>query len=81
MTRSSYAWAYDYAQDFVLFDYAVKNIGYQRLREIYLGIYVDGNVSTNIQLSGEPGGHDDVVGFLEYFPATYLGDHCPPTAI
>lgn len=77
VTRSSYSWAYDYAQDFVLMDYAVKNIGERRLREIYIGIYIDGDVHTTMPLSGEPGGSDDVVGYLEHFPALYMGEHCP----
>jgi len=78
VTQKSYAWAYEYAQDFVLFDFAVKNIGDKRLREIYIGMFVDGNVHTGVDLSAEPRGVDDVVGFLEYFPAMYLGDNCPP---
>ncbi len=77
VTRSSYSWAYDYAQDFVLMDYLVKNIGDERLRQIYIGIYVDGDVNTTLPLSGEPGGRDDVVGYLERFPALYMGEHCP----
>ena len=78
VTRASYAWAFDYAQDFVLMDYKIKNIGDQRIRYIYLGFFVDGDVTTAIPLSGEPGSTDDQVGFLKYYRSQYLGENCPP---
>ncbi len=32
VTQRSFAWSYSYAEDFVLFDYAIKNIGVRRLK-------------------------------------------------
>ena len=64
VTERSFAWSYPYADDFVLFDYAIQNIGIQKLNNVYMGIYVDGDVfwtgGTNTQ------GHtDDICGFIE----------------
>jgi len=78
VTRSSYAWSYSYSQDFILFDYSVKNIGRERLRQIYLGVFVDADVSTTIPHSGGWGGRDDLCGFREWQPAFYLREPCPP---
>ena len=77
VTQRSYAWMYDYAQDLILLDFTIRNIGTKRLRQIYLGMYVDGDVHTSVQLSGEPSGNDDQVGFTERYPAMYLGGNCP----
>ncbi len=63
VTQKSYAWSYPYAQDFVLFDYEVKNIGTQTLRDTYMGIYVDGDVYA--EAIGTNGSSDDVCGFLD----------------
>lgn len=46
VTQRSYAWSYDYAEDFVIFDMSIKNIGQSALTETYFGIYVDGDVGT-----------------------------------
>jgi hypothetical protein len=78
VTRTSYAWAFDYSQDFILMDYSIKNIGDKRLRYVYIGFYVDGDVATSLPLSGEQGPNDDQVGFLKYYPSIYLDEHCPP---
>ena len=76
VTQKSYAWMYDYAQDFVLLDYSIKNLGVERLREIYIGLYVDGDVHTTMPISGDAMGEDDQVGFIENYPATYMGESC-----
>lgn len=59
--ETSYAWSYEYAEDFVLFDYKIKNIGNRTLDKVYFGIYVDGDVghSDNPQYFT-----DDICGFL-----------------
>lgn len=76
--RSSYAWSYAYCQDLVIFDYSIKNIGKQRLREIYLGMFVDADVTTTLPLSHHDGATDDLCGFREYQPAFYMNEPCPP---
>jgi len=59
--QRSYAWSYSYAEDFVLFDMSIKNIGNRLLSQVYMGLYVDGDV-------GSVGGTineaiDDICGF------------------
>jgi hypothetical protein len=62
ITQRSYAWSYSYADDFVLFDYTIRNIGLKALAKIYIGIYVDGDVGSQF---------NDVCGFRSLFPAWY----------
>ncbi|HHI02442.1 MAG TPA: hypothetical protein ENL22_02840, partial [candidate division Zixibacteria bacterium] len=61
VNQRSYAWSYSYAEDFVLFDMSIKNIGNRVLNQVYMGLYVDGDV-------GSVGGGineaiDDICGF------------------
>lgn len=69
VSQRSFAWSYSYAKDFVLFDYAIKNMGVSRLKKVYMGIYVDADV---YPLSiGNQGAQDDVCGFRRSLPAWY----------
>ncbi len=68
VTQRSYAWSYNYAEDFILFDYSIKNIGRKTLNQVYMGIYVDGDVH-HTSKSGSEGYMDDLCGFLRTFPA------------
>jgi hypothetical protein len=63
ITQRSYAWSYAYAEDFILFDYTVHNIGYQRLEQVYMGLYVDGDVHFGPDGFLFNGAHDDLCGF------------------
>ncbi|UCC45260.1 MAG: hypothetical protein JSU65_04905 [Candidatus Zixiibacteriota bacterium] len=70
VSQRSMSWSYEYADDFILFDYQVQNIGKERLKKVYMGIWVDGDVWHLLRRGGGEGGwDDDVVGFLETFPA------------
>lgn len=75
--QRSFAWSYEYAEDLVLFDYAIRNIGNDRLRRVYMGIYVDADIHP-LSVDGDPGAQDDITGFHEKLPATYLPEYCPP---
>jgi len=61
VNQRSYAWSYSYAEDFVLFDMSIKNIGNRVLNKVFMGLYVDGDVG------GIGGGIeeaiDDICGF------------------
>ncbi len=62
--ETTYAWSYDYADDFVLFDYKITNIATRTLEKVYLGIYVDGDVGHTATLGqGGLGSTDDICGF------------------
>ncbi len=70
IVQSSYAWSYSYAEDFVLFDYQISNIGVQDINDVYMGIYVDGDVC----FSCDQGGYaDDVTGFLRTLDREFRG--------
>ncbi len=75
--QRSYAWSYSYAEDFVLFDYSIKNTGYRTLEEVYMGLYVDADVCSD---NCDQGGFaDDVCGFLETLPTEFRGCHYEDT--
>ena len=68
ITQRSMAWSYDYADDFILFDYHIKNITNKRLKKMYIGIWVDGD-AFHITRNDQSGWQDDIVGFRRYHPA------------
>jgi len=61
ITQKSYSWSYIFAEDFVLFDLNVKNIGSQPLEDAYIGIHIDGDVKIAEASSGF---QDDITGFI-----------------
>ena len=66
VTQQSYAWSYSYAEDFVIFDYLIKNVSHlvgppKTFKRLYMGVYIDGdcgNTSTPNYYA------DDITGFL-----------------
>ncbi len=69
VTQKSYAWGYNYAEDFILFDLEVSNITLRDINGVYIGLFVDNSVH---RVGGPFGGSDDIVGFLKDFPSPYL---------
>jgi hypothetical protein len=69
ITQRSYAWSYSYAEDFVLFDYSIKNIGRKPLKKVCMGIYVDGDVTNSP--GGAVGYADDICGFRRATPSPF----------
>ncbi len=72
ITQKSYAWSYDYADDFILFDYEIQNIGVQDLNDVYMGIYVDADVGS-INIGGSERAQDDLSGFIETDTIEFAG--------
>ncbi|MCP4704240.1 MAG: hypothetical protein GY865_06500 [candidate division Zixibacteria bacterium] len=69
--QSSYAWSFGYADDFILFDYEIKNVGHKFLRNTYIGILFAGMASngySGLNTDLVDGTDDDLCGFLETFP-------------
>jgi hypothetical protein len=64
VTQKSYSWSYEYAEDFVLFDFSIKNIGVKKIQDMYMGLYIDADCS-NIKENpyGPFGAQDDICGF------------------
>jgi len=76
--QNSYAWSYAYAEDFVLFDYKITNMGLAALEKVYMGIYVDADVGLE-PVDENMGFQDDICGFVESVPETLLtrsGGYC-----
>jgi hypothetical protein len=66
LTTRSYAWSYNYAEDFILFDLSIKNIGTGRIEDAYVSFQIWPDV-------GFKGGTfvpnlDDLGGFVETAP-------------
>ncbi|MCP4567543.1 MAG: hypothetical protein GY841_08190 [FCB group bacterium] len=67
IVQNSYAWSYDYAEDFVLFDYKITNIGQFPIRDLYMAFYVDADVHHE-SVTGATGSGDDICGFSRTLP-------------
>jgi len=66
--QRSMAWSYEYADDFILFDYEISNIGTDRLRNVFVGIWIDGDTWHSSRNTPE-GWDDDISGFYRTHPA------------
>jgi len=66
VTQNSYAWSDPYTEDYVIFDYNIKNIGAETMEKTYFGIYVDGDVFSETDVSGYL---DDICGFRKTVPS------------
>jgi len=83
ITQRSYAWSYEYAEDFAIIEFDIENIGEDDLHGVYIGIYMDADVHTggagsdvntdppNDGLKGVTNGRDDLTGFLLDYPIQY----------
>ncbi|MEK9138596.1 MAG: hypothetical protein AAB393_15845, partial [Bacteroidota bacterium] len=61
ITQTSMAWSSPEFDDFIIFEFRVQNIGTDSLKNVYLGVYVDGDVG----IWKESQHHmDDITGFL-----------------
>ncbi len=67
ITQKSHSWSYNYARDFIIVDYELENIADKYLKNLYIGLYVDGDVG---HLSEQDRYEDDICGFQKTF--TYL---------
>jgi len=66
VTQKSYSWSFDYAQDFILIDYQIHNIGHDYLSRMYLGLFLDADA---FHSSNGGGWDDDISGFLRTWPS------------
>ena len=64
--QKSYAWSYEYAEDFVLIDWEIENIGNVPLRNVWMGLYIDADV-WHTSGDGYEEAQDDLCGFLQYY--------------
>ncbi|MDP8228284.1 MAG: hypothetical protein P9M15_02390, partial [Candidatus Electryoneaceae bacterium] len=63
--QKSYAWSYNYAQNFIIIDWEIENIAGNYLKNLFVGLYIDADVGWE----GEPNNwyEDDVCGFQQWF--------------
>jgi hypothetical protein len=68
IVQHSYAWSYSYAEDFIIFDYIIRNIGLKELRDVFISIYLDGDCGPKPYdyRSDHARAQDDITGFREY---------------
>ncbi|MCP4569279.1 MAG: hypothetical protein GY841_17020 [FCB group bacterium] len=67
--QNTYAWSYPYAEDFVLFDFEIKNIGEFPLKQCYIGILVEAIVFHRSRQGSDNTWLDDICGFKETVPS------------
>ena len=66
VTQKCYCWSYEYAEDFVLIDIILKNIGVKKIKDMYMGLYVDADVGhIDENPYGSYGAQDDICGFKQ----------------
>ena len=66
--QNSYAWSYPYAEDFIIFDYWIKNLGHKDIQDVFISLYLDADCGPTPY--NYPAQHaraqDDITGFREY---------------
>ncbi|MBD3402980.1 hypothetical protein GF420_08790 [candidate division GN15 bacterium] len=78
VTQRSYMWSFGYADDFIIMEFEVRNVGDDVLKDVFFGFYMDHDIST-FRFSTGPqigdqdakpteGGDDDVTGFIHSYP-------------
>jgi len=64
ITQKSYAWTYNYAQNFIIIDWTVENIAGNYLKNLYIGLYIDADVGGPPEQTWH---EDDITGFQKYY--------------
>ncbi len=81
ITQTSYSWSFPHADDFIIMEYEIENIGGDYIKDFYVGLYWDVDIflggvpgydvgrDKDFQAeskSNTPGAKDDMGGFLTY---------------
>ncbi len=69
VTQRTFAWSYPYADDFILFDFSIRNIGRFPLKQTYIGVVVDADAYHLSQEWGQESWLDDICGYKEVIPS------------
>jgi hypothetical protein len=69
IVQKSYSWSYEYAEDFILIDFEIENLGDKSLKAVWIGLYIDADVlhMSEDPYGGEQGAQDDICGFLRHY--------------
>ncbi len=71
ISETSYQWGFDFADDFVIFDYKITNIGIRDITSAFVGVYYDGDV-----FFGTGGGLPAIIGGEQFTSGTNTDDVC-----
>ena len=69
ITQKSYAWSFDYAQDFLLMDVTIRNVHDEPLKQLFMGLFMDHDVGH--ESVGSPQ-LDDITGFTHAVPSSVI---------
>ncbi len=69
VNQRSYAWSYKYAEDFILIDFMLRNIGMKTIRKAYMGLYIDADIWAGPTSNDPRGYEDDYSGFKVSVPS------------
>ncbi len=71
ITQRTFGWSYDYAEDFILLDYSLRNIGPYPLKQIYIGFVNDADAYHISKSWGADSWMDDICGYKETIPSPF----------
>ncbi|UCG62110.1 MAG: hypothetical protein JSV52_02145 [Candidatus Zixiibacteriota bacterium] len=74
VTQKTYTWSHDIADDFILFDITIKNIGRELIKEMYIGIETRPSVMVDLEGTQDDGSTfiaDGIVGFVDETPSRH----------
>ncbi|MEE9441507.1 MAG: hypothetical protein V3V99_02420 [candidate division Zixibacteria bacterium] len=63
ITQSAFVWGYNYADDFIIFDYEMTNVGDEPIRDVYIGFYASTMVGNMGAMMGGKSINDELIGF------------------
>ncbi|MFQ5452757.1 MAG: hypothetical protein ACE5D6_01045 [Candidatus Zixiibacteriota bacterium] len=66
VTQTSYSWSYNYAEDFIIVDYKITNLGSTMIKDAFLGLYHVGAVHHIGELPYPR--LDDLEGYIDSIP-------------
>ena len=69
VVQRSYAWGYDYAEDFIIVDYQIGNIELRELKDVYIGLMIDNDIG---RANSSYKGYDDICGFKKTMRSQYI---------
>ena len=72
VVQHSYQWSESYADDFIIFDFLVTNIGNETLNDVYLGLFFDFDAVHISQ--GTEGSEDDMTFYIDSLETAIGGD-------
>lgn len=72
VVQHTYQWAESYADDFIIFDYLVTNVGNETLTDVYLALFFDFDAEHITQ--GREGSEDDITFFIDSLKTAIGGD-------